>query len=181
MISFTGVERFSRVQIEIELLLPQRREIDKMALLAEILLRDLQFHGLVGLVQACEERRYRLLSLKVDGAVFDLHDHVRRELAVEGMKDVVGGARAIGFQVVVVEVIVVDKGAIEHDAAVRSQSIGKHVGGVGRAAAVACGPGLALGIGLHREAGKIGNLLVNFIELCRPPGLHSGIEQDRRF
>ncbi len=58
-----------RVQIEVEFLLPQRREIDEVALLAEILLRDLQLHGLVGFVQAGKERRDRLLGLKIDGAV----------------------------------------------------------------------------------------------------------------
>ena len=166
-----------RAQIEVEFFLPQRREINKVPLLAEILLRDLQFHGFVCFVQAGEERRDWLLRLKVDGAIFDLHDHVGRELAVERMKDVVGGARAVGLHVVVVEMIVVDKGAIEHYSAVRRESMRQHVGSVGWAAAIAGGAGLAFRIGFDRDAREIGNLLVDLVDLCGPPGFHIGIER----
>ena len=115
-----------------------------MPLLAEILLRDLKLHSLVGLVQPGEERRYRLLCLKIDGPVFDLHDYIRSKLSVQRMKNIVGGARAIGFHVVVVEMVVVDEGAIEHHAAVRSKSVGQDICGVGRAAAIARRTGLPL-------------------------------------
>jgi hypothetical protein len=57
------------------------------------------------------------------------------------MEDVVGGARAVGLQVVVVEVIVVDEGAIEHHAAVRRERVGQQIGGIGGAAAIAGGAG----------------------------------------
>ena len=67
---------------------------------------------------------------------------VGRELAVEGMEDVVGGARAIGFHVVVVEMVVVDEGAIEDHASMRCKGVGENVGGVRWAAAIAGGAGL---------------------------------------
>ena len=114
--------------------------------------------------------------LEVDGAVFDLHDDIRRELAVERMKDVVGGAGAIGLEVVVVEVIVVDESAVENDAAVRRERVGEYVGGIGGAAAVAGWAGLAFGIGLDREAGEVGDERVDLIHFSGPPGLDCGIE-----
>ncbi len=83
--------------------------------------------------------------------------HVGRELAVERMKDVVGGAGAVGLGIAPVEMVVVDEGAIEHDAAVGRERGGERVGGVGRGAAKAGGAGLALGVGLDGEAGEVGD------------------------
>ncbi len=164
-------------QIEVEHLLPHGREIDEMPLLAGVLLRDLQLHGRAGFLEARKERRHRLARLEVDGAFFDLHDHVRGELAVERMEDVVGGARAVGLGVVAVEVVVVDKGAIKHHAAVRRERVGQQVGGVGGGAAIAGRAGLALGVGLDRESGEVGNERVNLVDLGGPPGLHCRIER----
>ena len=70
------------------------------------------------------------------GPCLDLDDDVRFELAVEGVEVVVAGAGAIGLEVVVVEVVVVDEAAIEHDAAVRLERAGDGVGGLGGRAAV---------------------------------------------
>ena len=115
-----------------------------MALLAGVLLRDLHLHGGVGFLDTGEQWRNRLLRLKVDGAFFGLDNDVGRELAVERMEVVISGEGAVGFQVVVVKMIVVDKSAIENHAAVRSQCVSKHVCRVGGAAMIARGSGLAL-------------------------------------
>src|SRR5580693_1462382 len=109
-----------------------------MALLAGVLLGDLDFHGLAGVLEAGEERRDRLANLEVDGAFLGLDDDVGQELAVEGMKDVVGGAGAVGFGIVPVEVVVVDESAIEDDAAVGRERGGEGVVGVGGSAAKTC-------------------------------------------
>ena len=101
-----------------------------MALLAQVFLGDLELDGFVGVLQAREERRDRLADLEVDGAIFDLDDDVVGKLAVEGVEDVVGGARAVGLEVVPVEVMVVDEGAVEDDAAVGLEGGGEHVRGV---------------------------------------------------
>ena len=93
-----------------------------MALLAGVFLRDLQFDGFVGFFEAAEERRDRLARLEVDRAVLDLDDDVVVELAVERMEIVVSGSGAIVFGIAPVEMMVVDEGAIEEEAAVRFQS-----------------------------------------------------------
>ena len=72
--------------------------------------------------ESAEERRDGLAGLEVDGAFLGLDDDVGRELAVERMEDVVGGAGAVGLGVVPVEVMVVDEGAVENDAAVRREA-----------------------------------------------------------
>ena len=92
-------------------------------------------------------------------------------------KDVVGGAGAVGLGVAPVEVVVVDEGAVEHDAAVGFESGGEGVGGVGRGAAVAGGAGLALGVRLDGEAGEIGNERVNLVDLGGPPGADCRVER----
>ena len=92
-----------------------------MPLLAQVLLRDLEFHCLAGLSESTEERRDGFAGLKIDGAFLDLDDNVGLELAVEGMEDVVGGACAIGLGIAPVEMVVVDKGAVEYDTIVRSE------------------------------------------------------------
>ena len=148
-----------------------------MALLAGVLLRDLHFHGLVGLREAAEERRDGLARLEVDGAFLGLDDDVGRELAVERMEDVVGGAGAVGLGIAPVEVMVVDEGAVEDDSAVRCERGGEGVGGVGGRAAKAGGAGLAFAVGLHGEAGEVGNERVDLVDLGGPPGLHGGIER----
>ncbi len=163
--------------VEVENLLPHGCEIDEVTLLAGVLLRDLDLHGLAGLREAAEEGRDGLAGLEVDGAFLGLDDDVGRELAVERMEDVVGGAGAVGLGVVPVEVVVVDEGAVENDAAVRSERSGEGVGGIGGGAAKAGGTGLAFGVGLYREAGEVGDEGVDFVDLGGPPVLHCRIER----
>ena len=89
--------------------------------------------------ESAEERRDGFAHLEVDGAFLGLDDDVGCELAVERMKDVVGGASAVGFGIAPVEVVVVDESAIEDDAAVGREGSGEDVGGIGGGAAVARG------------------------------------------
>ena len=142
-ICLTGVDAPSNAHVEVEDLFPHGREVDEMALLAGVLLRDLEFHGLAGLREAAEERRDGFARLEVDGAFLGLDDDVRGELAVERMEDVVSGASAVGFGVAPVSVMVVDEGAIEDDSAVRRERSGEGVGGICGSAAKAGGAGLA--------------------------------------
>ena len=130
---FAGEEFFDRrlcrvagvvatgVQVEVEHLLPHGRQVDEMALLAGVLLRDLDFHGLAGLLEAGEERRDGLAGLEIDGAFFGLDDDVGANLPSSGWKYVVGGAGAVGFGVAPVEMMVVDEGAVEDDAVMRRE------------------------------------------------------------
>jgi hypothetical protein len=93
------------------------------------------------------------------------------------VEDVVSGAGAVGLRVAPVQVVVIDEGAIEHNAAVRLKRRGQQVGGVGRSATVAGWAGLAFGVGLDGEAGKVRNQLVNLDGLGRPPGAHRRVER----
>ncbi len=82
------------MEVEVEDLLPHGGEVDEMALLAGVLLGDLDFHGLGGMLESGEEWRDGLAGLEVDGAFLGLDDDVGGKFAVEWMEDVVGGARA---------------------------------------------------------------------------------------
>src|ERR1035438_7706767 len=90
-----------------------------MALLSGVLLRHLQLDRFVGAAQAGEQRGSRFAHLEIDWTILNLNDDVVVEGAVEGMEIVVGRFRAIVFQFVPVEVMVVNKRSIENDAAVR--------------------------------------------------------------
>ena len=148
-----------------------------MALLAGVLLGDLHFHGLVGFGEAAEEGRNGLARLEVDGAFLGLDDDVGRELAIERMEDVVGGAGAVGLGVAPVGVMVVDKGAVEDDSAVGRERGGKGVGGIRGGAAKAGRPGLAFAVGLDSEAGEVGNERIDLVDLGGPPVFDCGIER----
>ncbi len=162
--------------VKVEHLLPHGREIDEVPLLAGVLLRDLHLHGLVGLHQAAEERRNRLLGLKVDRAFLGLDNHVVGELAVEGVEDVVRSAGAVGPGIAPVKVVVVDEGAVEDYAMVGREGAGQQVGRISGRAAVARGPGLSFRIGFYGEAGEVRDERVDFVDLCSPPRLYRGIE-----
>src|ERR1700744_4851729 len=96
-------------EVEIENLFPHGDEKDEMALLAGVLLRDLEFDGFVGEGESGEKRRDRFPPLEMDGAVLDLDNDVVIEFAVKGMKDIEGGAGAIGLEVMPIEMMIVDK------------------------------------------------------------------------
>ena len=97
------------------------------------------------------------------------------------MEDVVCGARAVGLQVVVIEVIVVDEGAIEHHAPVRRERVGQQIGGIGGTAPITRRSCLALRVGLHRESREVRDLRINLVDLRGPPRLHRRIEWVKSF
>src|SRR3569833_1663992 len=161
MESLSGDELFDRrhfaiyTHVEVENFLPHRRDVDEMALLAEVLLRDLNFHGLAGVLHTTKERGHRLACLEVDRAFFGLNNDIGREFAVEWMEDVIGGAGAISLGIGPIEVVVVDECSVEDDTAVRSQSGCERIRGIGGRAAVARGASLALGIRYNSATAKV--------------------------
>ena len=80
-----------------------------MPLLPGVFLRDLQLDGFVRTLQSGKERRNRFAHLKVDWTILDLNDDVVVEGAVQWMEIVVGGFRPIVFQIVPVQMVVVNE------------------------------------------------------------------------
>ena len=113
-----------------------------------------------------------LARLKVDGPILHLQQHVRRELAVEGLEIVIGRRSSI-----VTGLRVVDEGPPDHHSFVRSESRGQHVGAINMVAIVGARPWLALAVSLNQEATKIRNGLVNLIRLFLPPGCDFPVER----
>ena len=128
--------RAAGLHVEVEDFFPHRHDVAQVALLAQVLLRDLQLDRLVGLFEAAEQRRGGLADLEVDRAVLDLDDDVVFEQAVELVEVVVGGAGRGRSSGCASPCVVVDEAAIEEDAAVRLEGAGDDVGGVGMRAAV---------------------------------------------
>src|SRR3984885_9178043 len=115
------------MEIRVEHPLPHGNEEDHVALLTRVLLRDLQFNGLVGMVKGSKKWGDGLAHLEVDGAVLDLDHHVALEPAIERAEVVITGPGAVGLKVIPIEMIVVDKAAIKHHAAVRLERAGHGV------------------------------------------------------
>ena len=107
----------------------------------------------------------RLARLEVERAVLHLHEDVVAEAAVERRELQVGALDAIG-----IDLVVVDEGAPHHDAAVRRDGVGQHVGAVGVRALVVLRPRLAFAVGLDDEAAEVGNARVDLVGLRAPPG-----------
>lgn len=165
-------------QVEVEHRLPQRREVDEVALLARVLLRDLQLDGGGRLAQVREERRRGLAHLEVDGAVLDLHDDVVVELAVEVAEEVDGRVRPVVLPVALVEVLaVVHEGPEHEDAAVRRERARKEVRALGERAVVRQRARLALAVRLERVAREVGHVRVELVGLVAPPGDDGGVER----
>src|SRR5213075_2849950 len=156
--------------------LPHGDEENHVALLAEVLLSDLELDRLAGVLERGEERGCGLADLEVDGAVLDLDNDVRFQLAVEGVEVVVAGAGAVSFEIVPVEVVVVDEAAIEDEAAVRFERAGYSVGGFGGGAVVLRGAYAAFGVGLDDEAAEVWDGSVNFVDFGFPPRDDGGVD-----
>ena len=148
------------------------REEGEIGALAEIFLGDLQLEHLRRARHGAEERVHGLAGLEVDRAVLDLHQHIRPELAVQRLELVVGLLRPV-----VRDVLVVDERAPHHDAAVRRERVGQHVGAVGMGAAIILRAGLAFRVGLHQEPAEVGDQTVDLVRLVFPPPDHGGIER----
>ena len=107
-----------------------------------------------------EQRMERLARLEIDRAVLDLHEHVGPEPAVQRHEFLVRALGPVG-----VDGRVVDEGAPQHDAAVRRQRIGQHVGAVVVIGAVVLRAGLAFRICLDLEAAEIRDQPIDFVRL----------------
>ena len=169
-----------RVHVEIEHLLPHRREEHDVPLLPRVLLRDLQLDRLVGPSERREERRRRLPHLEVDRAVFHLQDDVGVELAVEHGEVVVGRLRAIVRRIAPVHVVVVHEPAVEQHAVVRRECPRDDVGRVGVRAPIRRRTETPFGIGLEHEPAQIGNGAVDGVGAGAPPGGDTRIERVER-
>ena len=167
-----GRARPARMGVGTQRLRVHRRQVGQVGGEAQVLLGDLELHHQRRLGHRPEQRMERLARLEVDRPVFDLHQHVRREPAVVRHELGVGlfGA-VVGF------FVRVDEGAPHHDAAMRRQRLGQHVGAVGVRAAVVLRPGLAFGIGLDQEAAESGNDAVHLVGLGLPPRPHRRVER----
>ena len=144
-----------------------------MLALPQVLLGNLQFGHLGGLLHLVEDRSVRLAGLEVERAVFRLQDDVVAELSVES------GKLAHGLHHAVLALVLgtVDEGTPHHDTAERLQRVGQHVGSVGMTAPVVERARLSFRVGLHEEAAKVGNQLVDFLCLALPPALHVAVER----
>ena len=147
------LEGIGRALEAIEELRPHGAEVDQMAALPEIFLRNLQLGHHRRLLQLVEERAVGLARLEVERAVLDLYDDVLAELPVEGLELVDGLHHAVGVALV----IAIDEGAPHDDATVGSHCVGQHVGTLGVRALVVARAGLALAVGLDEEAAEVGN------------------------
>ena len=143
-----------------------------MLRLAQVLLRRLDLGEDRRLVQRAEQRMERLPWHEVDGAVLDLHEHVRPELAVELRELDVGALGAVR-----IDILVVDERAPDDVAAVRRDRVGQAVRALGVIAAVVFRSGLSFGVGLDEETAEIRNQLVDFVRLGLPPGDDAGVER----
>src|SRR5690554_304644 len=138
---------------------------------AKILLRDLHLQRDIGFLQRAKQWRERLSGLKVDGAVFNLHNDVVAELAVQRFKLIVGLAKPITL------LGGVHKRTPKHQTVIGGDGIGQHIGAIGVMAVVILRTGLALGVGFNQKAAKIGNVLINFFNPLAPPLLYFWVQR----
>ena len=162
----------AREGVGVEELLPHRRQVGEVVRVSQILLGNLQFRHQRCLRHRPEQRMERLARLEVQRAVLHLHERVGAETPVERHELHVGALGAVR-----IDLGVVDKGAPHHDAAVRRQRVGQHVGAVGVRAAVVLRPRLALAVGLDHEPAEVRNARVDLVRLGAPPGGHRGSER----
>ena len=77
-----------------------------MALLAQVLLRYLQFDGHVTLRDVGKERMCRLADLKVDGSIFDLDNDIVVKLTIERFEELHARIGTISFPVGLIQLVV---------------------------------------------------------------------------
>ncbi len=173
--------------VEAQSLLIQRAQVHQMRREAEIFLGDLQFQRDRSASHGAEQRMRRLAGLKIDGAVFDLQQHVAMEPTVERHEliESLHGAILAAVVRLIVDVspamrIRIDEGAPNDDSAVRRQGVRKHIGTVGMRSMVVLRPGLAFRIRLHQESAEVGYVAIDFRRFLFPPGTYRGIERGPR-
>src|SRR6185295_5403454 len=106
----------------------------------------------------------RFARLEIDGAVLGLDKDIVAEFAIQRLELVIGLFGAVGGIL-----FAVDKGTPEHDAAMRRQSVGDHIGTFRLGAIVVAGAGLAFGIGLDHKAAEIGYAAIDGVRFFLPP------------
>ena len=77
-----------------------------MALLAQVLLRNLQLDSRVTLGNVSKQRVRWFADLEIDGSVFDLDDNIVVELTVERFEKLHTRVGAIGFPVRLIQLVV---------------------------------------------------------------------------
>src|SRR5262245_7087041 len=118
-----------RMHVEIEHLFPHRHQETEMALLACILLRNLEFNRLVRSLERAKQGRGWFAHLKIYRPMLDLKHDVVVEPPIERVHVVVSGASPVVLWVAPVHLVVVHKPAIKDDAAVRLERAGDDVCG----------------------------------------------------
>ena len=137
----------------------------------EVLLCNLELHHHRRLLHSGKQRTVWFTRLEVYGAVLNLDDDIIAELAVQGHKLQISLVGTIGT------LRRIDEGAPHHNALVRFEYIGQHVGTVGVCTFEVLWAWLALGVGLHQEAAEVRNQFVDFVHLGVPPFDNLGVER----
>ncbi|MCY1172950.1 hypothetical protein D9M73_130970 [compost metagenome] len=145
-------------------LFEQRTKIGEVGRLPEILLGNLKFDHQRRVGHRAEQRVEGLARLKIDRAIFHLDDDIGGEFPVERLEVIIRLFGAV-FGIL----LRVDKRTPHHHATMRGERRRQHVGTIGMAAFIVLRAWLALGIGLHQKAAKIGNRTVDFISFRAPP------------
>ena len=170
-----GVAVRAGVHVEVQNLAEPGHQVADVALLARVLLRNLELHGNVGVLQAANQRGDRFAHLEVHGAVLDLQRDVVAEGSVQRHKIVVACAGAVNLGIAPILLAVVDETTPDNVTAAGGHSIGQHVCAVGLVATVGEGAGAALGVGLYQETTQAGQVCPDLLGLIRPPLGHSGV------
>jgi len=109
--------------------------------------------------------------------MLDLNNDVAFKLAVIGQEVIIAGAGPVGFGVFPIQMMVVDKAAVQNISVVGLQGTGQHIGSISWAPLVHRGSWTALGIGLDCKSTKVRDQSVDLINLVLPPLLHLRIER----
>ena len=124
-----------------------------MAALAQILLGNLQFHHVRGLLNLVKDGTVRLTGLEIQRTVLGLQDDVVTELAVKGFEL----RYSLLHTVFTLVVGTIDKAAPHDDALVRLQGVGQHVGTIGMGASEVARAGLSFAVSLDQETAEVGD------------------------
>src|SRR5260370_8348066 len=166
--------------IEIQDLFPHRREKTKVARLPCIFLCNLKLNDLMRAPQATKQGRCGLAYLEVNRPILDLNDDVVGKLSIERMEIVIGGLGAVILSFPPVKMVVVNKRAIEHDAAMRLERPSDGIRGVRRGAIVRGRTKLPLRVSLYYKPAKVRHQAVNTINLLAPPSFNPTLHRLER-
>ncbi len=160
------------VRVGAQHLLEQRAQIGQVRGETQVLLGDLELHAQLRARHGAEQRMEGLARLEVDGAVLHLQHHIGRELAVarhELAVGLLGAIAGVDFRI--------HEGAPDHEAMMRRQCGGQHVGAIHVAAAIVLRARLAFRIGLDEKAAEVRDQAVDLVGLGPPPGGHGGVQR----